>query len=448
MFSNTHIAGEKIDRRGTHRTYFWFITLRWIIVVGICITSLLANLVLRIDLPLTAILIIALSILLFNIGCVSFKKYVKSYDRFANIQISVDLVALVFLAHYTGGIESPIIFYYIFHVIIAAILLSRRACYLQTTFALILISVLSLLEYFNVLNHIQIKVLFPNTNYDNGMYLLSMLFFFITSLYVSASLATTVSNHLRKREKEVVILKNSISDAYKRLEAIDKEKSEFTFKVTHELRSPLSAIQSLLKSIEDGYAGEISQKARDLIVRSEKRTSFLITLVNDLLALVAGKIGKPREGERKLIDINEAVNNTVRLMQEKAKAKELKLIINATPDPAYLSIVPDDLDIILTNLIDNAVKYTKQGGTIKINNIITNKDIKVEISDTGIGIHKEDLNKIFDEFYRSGSAKALEPHGTGLGLSIVKNLINQYGVNIDVQSELGKGTTFTVSFAV
>ena len=448
MFSNTHIAGEKIDRRGTHRTYFWFITLRWIIVVGICITSLLANLVLRIDLPLTAILIIALSILLFNIGCVSFKKYVKSYDRFANIQISVDLVALVFLAHYTGGIESPIIFYYIFHVIIAAILLSRRACYLQTTFALILISVLSLLEYFNVLNHIQIKVLFPNTNYDNGMYLLSMLFFFITSLYVSASLATTVSNHLRKREKEVVILKNSISDAYKRLEAIDKEKSEFTFKVTHELRSPLSAIQSLLKSIEDGYAGEISQKARDLIVRSEKRTSFLITLVNDLLALVAGKIGKPREGERKLIDINEAVNNTVRLMQEKAKANELKLIINATPDPAYLSIVPDDLDIILTNLIDNAVKYTKQGGTIKINNIITNKDIKVEISDTGIGIHKEDLNKIFDEFYRSGSAKALEPHGTGLGLSIVKNLINQYGVNIDVQSELGKGTTFTVSFPV
>lgn len=448
MFSNTHIAGEKIDRRGTHRTYFWFITLRWIIVVGICITSLLANLVLRIDLPLTAILIIALSILLFNIGCVSFKKYVKSYDRFANIQISVDLVALVFLAHYTGGIESPIIFYYIFHVIIAAILLSRRACYLQTTFALILISVLSLLEYFNVLNHIQIKVLFPNTNYDNGMYLLSMLFFFITSLYVSASLATTVSNHLRKREKEVVILKNSISDAYKRLEAIDKEKSEFTFKVTHELRSPLSAIQSLLKSIEDGYAGEISQKARDLIVRSEKRTSFLITLVNDLLALVAGKIGKPREGERKLIDINEAVNNTVRLMQEKAKAKELKLIINATPDPAYLSIVPDDLDIILTNLIDNAVKYTKQGGTIKINNIITNKDIKVEISDTGIGIHKEDLNKIFDEFYRSDSAKALEPHGTGLGLSIVKNLINQYGVNIDVQSELGKGTTFTVSFPV
>jgi signal transduction histidine kinase len=312
----------------------------------------------------------------------------------------------------------------------------------------LLIISLSILEYFNIIPHVHIKELFPNPVYDKGLYLLSIIFFSITSLYISAYLATSVNNRLRKREREIVALKNSITDAYNKLEAIDREKSEFTFKVTHELRSPLSAIQSLLKSIEEGYAGEISQKAMDLITRSEKRTGFLLTLVNGLLDLIAGKIGKPKEGDTKLIDINVAVKNTLHLMQEKIKAKNLKIIIEATPQPSFLRIVPDDLDIILTNLIDNSVKFTEQEGTISINNLITNKEITVEISDTGIGIPKEDINKIFDEFYRSKNAKAVEVRGTGLGLSIVKNLVKRYGGNIYVQSILGKGTMVTVSFPV
>ncbi len=446
MLSNTHADEKIIDRRKPQRTYFWFITLRWIVVVGICVISLFARFILKIDLPLTAILIISLFILFFNCCCVYYRKYVKSYDFFANIQISVDWIALIFLVHYTGGIESPIIFYFIFHVIISGILLSRNACFIQTTFILLLIIGLSFLEYTNIISHVSIVELFPNTVYNNCLYLLATLFFFITTLYISAFLATTVTSHLRKRENEIVVLKNSITDAYNKLEALDRQKSKFTFKVIHELRSPLSAIQSLLKSIEEGYAGDISQKAKDLIVRSEKRTSFLITLVNGLLDLIAGKIGKPKEGDTKSIDINVAVKNTLHLMQEKTKAKKLKIIINATPKPFYLRIVPDDLDIILTNLIDNAVKYTKQEGTIKITNVITNKEIKVEISDTGIGITKEDLNKIFDEFYRSKNAKATEPRGTGLGLPIVKNLINQWGGNVDVRSEIRKGTTVTITF--
>jgi signal transduction histidine kinase len=135
-------------------------------------------------------------------------------------------------------------------------------------------------------------------------------------------------------------------------------------------------------------------------------------------------------------------------MQEKTKAKNLKIIIKSTPEPSCLRIVPDDLDIILTNLIDNSVKYTEQGGTISINSTITDKEVKLEMSDTGIGIIKEDLNKIFNEFYRSKNAKATNLRGTGLGLSIVKNLIKQYGGNIDIRSEIGKGTTVTVSFPV
>ena len=446
MSYSTHTQKKSSREQELIESLSRFINLRWIMVVGICITSISARFVLSISLPLTSILIITFCILLFNSVCIYYQKHVKSYENFANFQISVDWIALVFLVHYTGGIESPVIFYFIFHVIISAILLSEKKCYLQTSFALILIISLSILEYFHVIPHVHIKELFPNPVYDNGLYLLSIIFFSVTSLYISAYLATSVNNRLRKRENEIVTLKNEITDAYNKLEAIDREKSEFTYKVTHELRSPLSAIQSLLKSIEEGYAGEISEKARDLVIRSEKRTSFLITLVNGLLDLIAGKIGKPKEGDIKLIDINIAVKNTLHLMQEKTKAKNLKIIIKTTPEPSYLNIVPDDLDIILTNLIDNSVKYTEQEGTISINSTITDKEVKLEISDTGIGITTEDLNKIFNEFYRSKNAKAAELRGTGLGMSIVKNLIKQYGGSIDVQSQIEKGTTVTISF--
>ena len=445
---NTHTHEKSSLEKELVESLSRFINLRWIMVIGIFVTSKFAKFGLGIDLPIIPIFIVTFCILIFNLICLYLQKHVKSYESFANLQISVDWIALVFLVHYTGGIESPVIFYFIFHVIISAILLSEKKCYLQTSFALILIISLSILEYFHVIPHVHIKELFPNPVYDNGLYLLSIIFFSVTSLYISAYLATSVNNRLRKRENEIVTLKNEITDAYNKLEEIDREKSEFTYKVTHELRSPLSAIQSLLKSIEEGYAGEISEKARDLVIRSEKRTSFLITLVNGLLDLIAGKIGKPKEGDIKLIDINIAVKNTLHLMQEKTKAKNLKIIIKTTPEPSYLNIVPDDLDIILTNLIDNSVKYTEQEGTISINSTITDKEVKLEISDTGIGITTEDLNKIFNEFYRSKNAKVAELRGTGLGMSIVKNLIKQYGGSIDVQSQIEKGTTVTISFPI
>ncbi len=448
MSYNTHSPEKSSREKELVESLARFINLRWIMAVVICVASIFSRFVLNVSLPLISILIITFCILMFAFVCIYFQKHVKSYESFANLQISVDWLALVFLVHYTGGIESPVIFYFIFHVIIAAILLSERECYLQTGFAVLLIIGLAILEYFHILPHVHIKELFPIPIYDKNIYLLSIIFFSATSLYVSAYLATSVNKRLRKRENEIVTLKDKITDAYNKLEAIDREKSEFTYKVTHELRSPLSAIQSLLKSIEDGYAGEISRKARDLIVRSEKRTGFLLTLVNDLLDLVSGKIGKPRESERSAVDINEAVKSTLHLMEEKAKAKDIIITVNITEKPHYFNIVPDDLDIIMTNLIDNAIKYTERGGKIDIDNIITENEIIVKILDTGIGIPECDTKTIFNEFYRSDNAKAIEQDGTGLGLPIVKNVIKRYDGNIDVQSILGKGTTVTVSLPI
>ncbi|MDR4499452.1 MAG: HAMP domain-containing histidine kinase [Candidatus Scalindua sp.] len=444
----THTPGKTSLEKELIESLSRFITFRWIMAGGIGTTVLFVTFALSITLPLQSILITTLCILIFNFFCTSYQKHVKSYETFANLQISADWLALVFLAHYTGGIESPVICYFIFHVIISAILLSKKKCYLQTTFALLLILILSMLEYFHIIPHVQVKELFPTPSYDKSLYLVAVLFFCVTSFYISAYLATSVNNRLRKRENEVVALKDSVTEAYNRLEALDREKSEFTFKVTHELRSPLSAIQSLLKSIEEGYAGEIPQKARNLILRSEKRTGLLIALVNDLLDLVSGKIGTIREGEIKHININEAINNSIQLLQEKAKAKEIKIAFESMQKPVFIRVIPEDLDLILTNLIDNAIKYSKKASSILIRSVVTEKTVTMEISDIGIGIGEEDIKRIFEEFYRADNAKEFELEGTGLGLSIVKNLMNRYKGSITVQSKLGEKTTFFVSFPV
>ena len=139
MPSNVHTPEKSSLEKELVESLSRFINLRWIIVIGIFVTSKFAKFGLEIDLPLIPIFIITFCIFMFNFVCIYLQKQVKSYGSFANLQISVDWIALVFIVHYTGGIESPVILYFIFHVILSAILLSRKACYFQTSFALLLI---------------------------------------------------------------------------------------------------------------------------------------------------------------------------------------------------------------------------------------------------------------------------------------------------------------------
>ena len=174
---NTHTQEKSSLEKELIESLARFINLRWIIVIGIFVTSKFAKFGLGIDLPIIPIFIVTFCILIFNLVCLYFQKHVKSYESFANLQISVDWIALVFLVHYTGGIESPVIFYFIFHVIIAAILLSKMNAIFRLDLQSLLIISLSILEYFNIIPHVHIKELFPNPVYDNGLYLLSIIFF-------------------------------------------------------------------------------------------------------------------------------------------------------------------------------------------------------------------------------------------------------------------------------
>ncbi len=231
------------------------------------------------------------------------------------------------------------------------------------------------------------------------------------------------------------------------LEALETSKSQFIRVATHELRSPVTVAQSLVRGVLKGYAGEMTAKQADVFGRISRRLDFLESLVNDLLDLAAGKAPELGEGEGPVL-LNASVGRVVLLLQPRAEEKGLQMALQPCRDQLIVWGTEEGLDRIFVNLVSNAVKYTPSGGTVTISVRRTDKQAQVEVTDTGIGIPEEALPHLFEEFYRAPNAKALDEAGTGLGLTIVKDLVKRYGGRIEVESAVGRGTAFTVVFPI
>ena len=428
----------------------WFIRQRWVAGAGSMVLFWVMRFVLNLPLPLLPLYAISGSVLVYNF---LFHQYAQkleaatphrlgSFSRFANLQIVVDWGALTLVVHYSGGIESPLIFFFIFHVIISTILLSQRAAYLQTTLAAFLITLLALIEYYRIIPHFHVLSILSERLYRDPGYLLTFLLFFTGTLYMSTYLTGSVSKRLREREKDLVMLKKNLEQAYHKLEESDVAKSEFVMMVTHELRSPLSTIESTLKLFLQGYAGDLVDEQTKLVRGIEQRTHFLLNLVNDLLHLARVKAEKFKK-EKAKINLKEIVERVSRSIQTGLKTKHLNLQIDLPSSPVMLWGNEDEMELLFSNLIGNSVRYTPPGGSISVKMAKENLQIKTEVSDTGIGIATEDSSKIFEEFYRAKNAKKMVRAGTGLGLSIAKKIVETCGGKIRVKSTPGCGTTST-----
>ncbi len=447
---NTEILASLPLEEELIRQIRWFIRRRWLAGSGGILAFWVMSFVLDIPIPALPLYVISGSVLVYNLF---FQKYAQklervtpdklsSFSRFVNIQIIADWVALTLVVYYTGGIESPLIFFFIFHVIISTILLSQLASYLQATLAIFLITLLAVTEYYGVLSHIHIPGILDGRLYNEPLRLFTFLLFFTSTLYISTYLASSVSKRLRVREKELVVLKKNLEEAYRKLEESDVAKSEFVMMVTHELRSPLSAIESILKLFSEGYAGHLLDEQKKLIRGIEQRAHFLLSLVNDLLHLAQVKAEKFQKKKEK-IDLAEIVERVINSVQTRVKSKRLNLQAELPGGSVMFWGNSDEIELLFSNLVGNSVKYTLTGGSIVLKMVEDNLQIKTEISDTGIGIADEDSSKIFEEFYRAENAKKIAEVGTGLGLSIVKRVIETHGGRIEVKSTPGSGTTFT-----
>jgi signal transduction histidine kinase len=530
---------------------------------------------------------------------------ISAFHRLTKLQIGLDWVAMTALVHFSGGAESPALFYFFFHIIISAMLLSPADTFTSAATATLLVGATVCLEYAGWVPHVSV---IPGVSlYYRPVFVAGVMFFFVSAMFVSTYLASTINNRLRKRECEVLELSENLQRAYDRLQTLydsaqainstlelqqvldritqrtadamnvracsirlldetgtklveaavyglsdayvkkgdlvlarnplarqvmagnvittidvrtdarlqypshaleegifsmlsapligkrgplglirafstevnhfseadalfltamasegsiaienamayralgqlDEMKSKFVLTVTHELRSPVGVVRSLLRTLLAGYTGALSDGQRDIVNRALHRADFLQTLIDDLLDLAAGKNDLRFWEEHGAVCLDEIIGRVVERYETEAREKQLVLEYRSqTTEPVTVVATADGVDRIFNNLVSNAVKYTPRGGSVNVVLGTENGVARVEVADTGIGIPEESLNHLYEEFYRAPNAKAQVKEGTGLGLAITKELVTRYGGNIVVQSTVGQGTSFVVT---
>ncbi len=593
----------------------WFIGIRWIAGLGVLASTWFATTALNIHFPDAPLYAIGVLMLVYNAVFMFARARVlrsaapraRTFEVMTSAQILLDYLAMTALIHYSGGLESPATFYFVFHIIIAAILLSPRETYAFASLAVALVSGTAWLEAVGVIPHVQVREFIDADLYRGPVYIFGKLLFFISTVYVTAYLTATLNSRLRARAADVIALSQHLQSANSRLETLyasaqavnstlelrevlqrlvegtakamrvracsvrmldetgtrlhvmaafglsdayiqkgdlvlehnplarevlagrtivsndvehdasiqypmqalaegiqamlsaplrgkrgpfgliraysaepnhftdddanfliaiasqgsiaienalayeelgrlDQLKSKFVLTVTHELRSPVSVIRSLLRTILGGFVGALSDDQRDLITRALRRGDFLQTLIDDLLDLAAGKSDLAMTKERTPVLLDQAAERIVKQFEVAAEEKKIALVLRCEGAPLTIRATSDGIERVLGNLVSNAIKYTPTGGRVQVTLQPVDDHAQVEVADSGIGIPEESLPKLFEEFYRAPNAKAIQKEGTGLGLVIVKDLVMRFGGRISVQSRVGEGTTFTVVF--
>ncbi len=229
----------------------------------------------------------------------------------------------------------------------------------------------------------------------------------------------------------------------RKLQAEGKEvRFQFLSVLSHELKSPINAVEGYLQIMKDKQAGEEIESYKLMIDRSIERLNGMRTLIMDLLDLTKIESGT-KTRQLKKTDIVEVIRIAKATMEPIAIQRNVKVIFEAE-DAVYLKADANEMEIIMNNLISNAIKYNKEGGEVFIN--LKEKDLKIHISveDTGIGMTEDEVSKLFQEFVRIKNAKTKNITGSGLGLSIVQKMVELNHGEIKVESTPDVGTKFTV----
>ena len=238
-----------------------------------------------------------------------------------------------------------------------------------------------------------------------------------------------------------------LSRANEKLLQLDRMKSEFVALVTHQLRTPLSGIKWSLSMILNGEMGEMSPEQKTYLLKTYESNERMIDLINDLLQADRLESGMMRFSFQPT-PILDLIDNILIEVSPLAEHKKIRLTYASREEVPTLSIDPQNMRVVLQNLLENAIKYTPAGGDVTIG--VHNKGhcVEIVVKDSGIGIPAKDQKNIFQRFYRAPNAVLTETVGSGLGLYIVKNIIDHHKGTIAFTSERGKGTMFSITLPV
>ncbi len=421
----------------------WFIRIRWIALIILIISTYSVKNLLDISIQekpiyyLAAVLLalnIIHAIILRRIKKRSSTRIIQRIKREIHFQIISDLIILTLIIHFSGGVENPLILFYFFHMIIASSIFSTLQSYLYAAYAILLAAALALLECHGVIPHYHLEGFVSHEHYKDVLFVYGAGFVFTCTSILIVSLSHMIIYRSIKTEETYV--KTNIE-----LENKDKLKNEYVLRVTHDIKGHVAAILSCIDVIRTKIAGPLNESQEEFVERAFRRTRLLAGFVENLLNLTRKRLKHDEEFEE--FSLPELINKVIGPIQILATDKSIDLNVFIDKPVQKITANPYAIEELFSNLLLNAVKYTPEKGHIelsvrnRLNHIIT------EISDSGIGIPKEELPKVFDEFYRASNVLKDFSKGSGLGLSIVKQIVDNHKGKIWVTSELGVWTKFT-----
>ncbi|OGC14494.1 hypothetical protein A3J90_03820 [candidate division WOR-1 bacterium RIFOXYC2_FULL_37_10] len=225
---------------------------------------------------------------------------------------------------------------------------------------------------------------------------------------------------------------------------LEKHRSEFVANVSHELKTPLTAIRGYVETLLLGAIGDKDNNMK-FLGKIDKHAKNLSALIDDILEI--SKLESKKElGPFVKIDITRIMAHAVDAVLEKAQKKGITFEKKCSGREVFVVGIEDHIYRAILNILDNAVNYTGSGGVVKISCMQEDGKVVISISDTGIGISKEHIPRLFERFYRVDNARSRDLGGTGLGLAIVKHVMNVHNGEVRVESEEGRGSTFTLTF--
>jgi signal transduction histidine kinase len=402
----------------------WFIRLRWLAVGGIVVAGAAVR---GSGLPVPSGALLGAAGLLgaANVVFALLSRRPRAPLPFAWAQVVVDLVVLTFALHVAGGIENPFAFFYVFHVILASILLPVRFAYLTAGIASAFFAAMALLEHHGILPHRALGFV----RWDDPRYLAAAVAVMVSTLFLATYLASTIMESLRRKDEEMRRFNERLLQTEK-LAAI----GQLAAGIAHELNTPLASI--------GGYAEELAEIARGGGPQVERYTGVIRAQTERCKAITQSLLNFARKSEVRTadVDVNALLREAVDYLRFKKGAVRFAVEADLGELPPVRADAGQLLQVFLSVLVNAADALGDGGGTIRVRSRAREKDVEVAFSDTGCGIPAENLKKIFEPFFTTKGPG----RGTGLGLSLSYGIVRQLGGGIEIRSELGKGTDVSI----
>lgn len=238
-----------------------------------------------------------------------------------------------------------------------------------------------------------------------------------------------------------------LMEANRKLEELDKIKSEFISVAAHQMRTPLTAVRWTLQALYDGEAGELSGSEKETVRDGLASILSAINIVNNLLD-VARMEGGRFELSLATHPISPIISRVALSLKAAHEMKGISFHVAVPDDLPAIECDEEKISIVFENLLQNAIKYTPPGGTVTVSGKKKDRSVEITVTDTGIGIPEDDMPRVFTKFFRSRNAILLETSGTGLGLYMVKKIIEKHGGRVSVESKEEAGSTFTIMLPI